>query len=415
MVIGGGIIGLNSAWFLNKAGCDVTVIERGSESDEISASYGNAGMLSPGHFIPLAAPGIISNGLKWMLDSTSPFYIKPRLNKDLISWGIKFIRSATKDHVSRSMRYLKDINLASLKLYQQLINEVSFDFEYRDSGLLMLCKTEEALMKEEKVALSARKLGLEAQILSKKELNKIEPNVHPDVIGAAIYPGDGSLSPWKFMNGLKKQLKLEGVKMIYNSEVIDFEVNKKNVKSVLTKDNMFAADEFLIAGGVWSSELVKKLKIKLPMQGGKGYNVTIENPKTKINYPAILVEAKSAVTPFPKKLRLAGTMEINGYNLSISQKRVNAIIKNSTQYYLLKDEGVFKATTPWAGLRPVSPDGLPYLGRIGEYNNISVATGHAMMGLNMGPITGKLIAEIITGKKPSFDLKLMNPKRFSKF
>jgi D-amino-acid dehydrogenase len=413
IIIGGGIIGLNTAFFLNKAGCKVTVIDRGSESDEFSASYGNAGMIAPSHFIPLAAPGIISKGIRWMLDATSPFYIKPRLNWDLINWGIKFMHSATAENVNRSMKYLLDINLASLQLYRDMAEELPFEFDYKPAGLLMLCKTHQAKKEEEKVGLIARSYGLNAQFLDKAEVNQFEPNVHPDVIGAVFYPDDGFLSPRKLMNGLKKYLKSTGVKMIYNTDINDFKVDKGKIISVKSQEKDFKSDEFVITGGVWTMELAKKLKLKLPMQGGKGYNITIENPETNINYPAVLVEVKSAVSPFSNKLRLAGTMEINGYSLSINKKRIDTIIKTASEYYRFKDDSAFKIVEPWAGLRPVTPDGLPYLGRLKGFKNLSVATGHAMMGLSLGPISGKLIAEIIAGVQPAFDLNLMNPERFS--
>jgi D-amino-acid dehydrogenase len=201
--------------------------------------------------------------------------------------------------------------------------------------------------------------------------------------------------------------------MIYNTDINDFEVDKGKIISVKSQEKDFKSDEFVITGGVWTMELAKKLKLKLPMQGGKGYNITIENPETNINYPAVLVEVKSAVSPFSNKLRLAGTMEINGYNLSINKKRIDTIIKTASEYYRFKDDSAFKIVEPWAGLRPVTPDGLPYLGRLKGFKNLSVATGHAMMGLSLGPISGKLIAEIIAGVQPAFDLNLMNPERFS--
>ena len=413
VIIGGGIIGLYSALFLKKEGCDVTLLERSSESDEISSSYGNAGMIAPSHFVPLAAPGIISKGLKWMLDSTSPFYIKPRLNWDLISWGIKFMQSATKENVNRSMKYLIDINLASLQLYQQFAKEAAFDFNYKNAGLLMLCKTHQAKKEEEKMGLIARDFGLPVTFLNKEELNQIEPHVNPDIIGAVKYSGDGFLNPQKLMAGLKKQLKSEGVKMNYGIDITDFETLGNKIKSVRSAKKQYNADEFVIAGGVWSTELVKKLKLKIPMQGGKGYNVTIENPVTKINFPAILVEAKSAVSPFLNQLRLAGTMEIDGYNLEINKKRVNTIVKTTAEYYKFKDDQAFYTAKPWSGLRPVTPDGLPYIGRIKSFNNLSLATGHAMLGLSMAPISGKLIAEIISEKQLSFDISRMVPERFS--
>ena len=413
VVIGGGVMGLCSAYYLQKAGCKVTLVDRDEESASFSASYGNAGMLSPSHYIPLAAPGVITKGLKWMLDSTSPFYIRPRLNSDLVSWGIKFMQSATKENVIRASHFLMDLNLVSCNLYFKIKEDEGFDFELKSNGLLMIFKTRKAKKKEEETAFKSREMGLKVNLLSKDEVHAIEPALRNDVIGAAQYLDDGSIAPWKFMDFMKKYLRNNGVLMHYSKKIEGFRIENEKVQCAYSGINEFEADEFVIAGGIWSMEMAKKLNFRLPMQGGKGYNITIDKPQTKINYPAVLAEANTAVTPFNNKLRIAGTMEISGYDLSITQKRVDTIIQRFSEYYRLKDLPAFKKQNPWAGLRPVSPDGLPYIGRLSSYKNISVCTGHAMMGLSLGPISGKLISEIITETPSDFNLSLVSPGRFS--
>ena len=412
LIAGGGIIGLCTAYYLNKAGVPVTVIDENPEDSETAASYGNAGFISPSHFVPLASPGVISKGLRWMLKSSSPFYIRPRLNRELISWGLKFMRSATRQNVEHYKHFLLRFNLESQRLFVRMEEETGLDFDFIDSGLLVIYRTEKGKREAGKEAGEAREMGLKVDVLNPDELKKIEPAVHPDVKGAVLYHVDRFLDPAKLMNGLKSHLKKQGVEFRYKTRVEDFVKNGTKIESLITDQGNIAGKNIVITGGVWTAKLLHKLRIRIPMQGGKGYNVTLEHPQTKLNYPSILLEASSAVTPFRGRLRLAGTMEIDGYNLKITQKRVENLINRTALYYDLKDREMFHKLKPWAGLRPVTPDGVPYLGKVNPYKNLMICTGHAMMGLSQGAVSGKLLSEIIRGENPSFDLSYLDPHRF---
>lgn len=408
-IVGAGIIGLCSAYYLHKKGYDVQIIDKGDLSD--NCSYGNAGMIVPSHFVPLAAPGMIGKGLRWMFNSESPFYIKPRLDKRLMRWGWLFYRHATPEHVQRSIPLLKNYNSLSKNLFREIYESKDFDFSFEQKGLLMLCRTEKGAEEEQELAELAEQHGVSAKWYAKEDLKNLEPNIQLDVVGGLHFPGDAHVVPQQFMQGIKRYLKKVGVLFWDKEEVLDFEIQKGKITSIITNKTKRSVEQLLIAGGAWSAQLLENLKIKLPLQGGKGYSFEIELPNS-IQIPSILSEAKVAVTPMANKVRFAGTMEINGVNLDVNTKRVQGIQKAIAAYYPTIKPQETTRTPTWRGLRPCSPDGLPYLGKVKDFENLTVATGHAMMGLSMGPATGLLVSELIEEATTQIDISLLQPQRF---
>ncbi len=407
-IIGGGIIGLCSAYYLQKEGHHVTVIDQSNM--DAGASYVNAGYLSPSHLIPLTAPGVMKKGLKWMFDSTSPLYIKPRLDADFIKWTLAFNRSCNIKHVNKAIPAIKGINLLSQELYSDIKRDENFTFHLEKKGLLMLCQSEKMLEEEVKTAKIAKSEGLDAKEISLSELELLEPNVKTNAIGATFYNCDSHSTPHEFMNEMKTWLVNNGVTIFQNEKVIDLSIQNGQLKSIITKNKNLEADEFVLAAGSWSHILSKKLGIKLLLQAGKGYRINTFN-RTGITRPAILAEAKTAVTPMNGFTRFAGTMEIAGINTDINPVRVEAIANAVSKFYpeinITEEEKSLVAS----GLRPVSADGLPYIGKSSKCSNLTIATGHAMMGWSMATATGKLVSEIISGKKPSLSLTPFHPDR----
>ncbi|MGI9531106.1 NAD(P)/FAD-dependent oxidoreductase [Lutimonas sp.] len=408
VIIGGGVIGLCTAYYLQKEGHEVMIIDQSSM--DAGASYVNAGYISPSHIVPLSAPGVIKKGIAWMLDPASPFYVKPRLNSDFLRWAWAFNKSCTKAHVNASMQVIRDISVFSHELYQNITKEKGFDFHFEKKGLLMLCKTEKMLEEEIHVAEMAGKVDLEASVLDKKQLKNLEPHVEVDAIGATFYSCDAHSTPHEFMSNMKRYLLANGVEISSNEEVLDIEIRNKKITEVKSAKRTIKGDEFVLAAGSWTHLVAKKLGKNLLLQAGKGYRINI-NRETGIKYPAILAEAKVAVTPMHGFTRFAGTMEINEINNDINPVRVEAIAKAATSYY--PDVSVQKEEMQHAssGLRPLSPDGLPYIGRTEKCSNLVIATGHAMMGWTMATGTGIMVAEIISGSKPSIDLTPFSPDR----
>lgn len=408
IIIGGGIIGLSCAYFLHKSGHQVTVIDQ-SKMDG-GASYVNAGYLAPSHMIPLAAPGVMKQGLKWMLDKKSPLYIKPRLNSELLKWTLAFNKSCNSKHVQRVVPVMREIAVLGRDLYDQIKQEEKFDFQLEKKGLFMLCQSEHMLEEESHLVDYALKEGLVARTVTSQEVQQMMPDAQLDIVGATYFECDHHTTPDEFMEDLKAYLIKSGVIIRKEEKVIDIGVQNGTISHVQTDKEQLKADEYVLAAGSWTSTLSRKLNLNLLLQAGKGYRIQTTTP-TGITYPSILAERKVAITPMSGFTRFAGTMEIAGINHTINKTRVEAIAEGVTQYFpevVISEEEKSQAAS---GLRPVSPDGMPYIGKSNKCKNLTIATGHAMMGWSLGPSTGKLVQEIIDEIQPSMDMSLFHPDR----
>lgn len=411
LVIGGGIIGLSSAYYLNKTGWDVTIIDKTDLSD--NCSFGNLGMVVPSHFVPLAAPGMISQGIKWMFNSRSPFYVKPSLSMDLISWGLKFMKSATEKNVEQSAVPLRDINLLSKALYEEIASSPGFDFAFEKKGIVMYYKTEKVGEEEIHLAHKAKELGLDVEPLTKQQAQALEPEIELDVLGAVHYRCDAHLYPNKLIPQLISYLKNSGVKFETGYEVEKIITANGQIKKVITAANTYEADLVVVAGGSWLPQLTKMAGITLPLMPGKGYSFMESNPAKKLNVPSIFCEARVAITPMNGAIRYGGTMEIAPVNNKINMNRVEGIVNSIPKYFSNVQLDMPAEKNVWYGFRPVTPDGVPYIGRSKKLSNVLIAGGHAMSGLSLGPATGKLIAELANNQPTSIDVKAFDPERFS--
>ncbi len=408
VIIGGGIMGVCSAYFLHKEGHEVTIIDKSNFSS--GASFVNAGYITPSHIISLAAPGIITKGLKWMFNPASPFYVKPRLDKDFLQWAWAFKRSATKKKVAQSIPVIKDINILSRELYIAMKSSGDLDFHYEHKGLLMAYKHDKAGEQEWEVGKKAIELGLKVENLTAKEVEALEPKANLNIKGAVYFHSDAHMTPGGFMKNMLSYLRENGVTILAEEEVKDIIISNNSIKKVVTNKQEILADEFVMAAGSWSPLISKKLGIKMLLQPGKGYRINVAQ-ETNITIPAVLLEAKVAVTPMDGFTRFSGTMEIDKINHKINPIRVNAIANSASKYYHGLQISTQDKEAAQCGLRPVTPDGLPYIGKTSQYNNLTFATGHAMMGWSLGPATGKLVSEIVSDKKASLDLSPFHVQR----
>jgi D-amino-acid dehydrogenase len=408
VVIGGGIIGLSTAYYLEKEGHKVTVVDKSNFSS--GASHVNAGYITPSHFIPFAAPGMINKGIKWMFNPQSPFYVKPRLDVDFLKWAWAFKKSSTATKVEKAIPAIKAINLYSRELYETIKASNDFNFHYERKGLLMCYQTDKVGEEEWKIGQRGIQEGLGVKNLTAKDVEQIEPKANLNIKGAVYYDSDAHMTPGHFMLEMLTYLKSKGVTFYANEEVKDVEVNNGFISKIITSKQSLSADEVVLAAGSWSPLLTKKIGLKIPVQAGKGYRINVEK-NTNITIPAILCEAKVAVTPMSGFTRFAGTMEVAGINHNINPVRVNAIANAAKNYYNEIEITEEEKTNATCGLRPCTPDGLPYIGKSSKCANLTIATGHAMMGWSLGPATGKLVSEIISDKKISLDLYPFHPDR----
>lgn len=402
-----------SARYLLQRGFRVTIVDRSSPADE-GCSFGNAGYVCPSHIIPLAAPGMVRTALRMMLNPASPFYVKPRIDRDLFSWSWKFLRSANAAHVERSVPLLRDLNVASRTCYDQFAALPGNDFELKHNGLLMLCKTPQTLEHEVKLADRANATGVEARVLDAQQTAELEPATPLDILGSVYFPGDCHITPGKLMACLRARVAEAGATFRWNTELTGLATNGRRITSARVPGGEIPADEFVLCAGSWSPLLARQLGLTLPIQAGKGYSLTLPNPRKLPRIPSILTEARVAVTPMGTSLRFGGTMEIAGINSNISPRRVQQIIRSVPAYFPEFTPQDFAGIAPWCGLRPCSPDGLPYVGRTRACENLTVATGHAMIGISLGGITGKLIGQVLGGETPEIDLAMLSPDRFSR-
>lgn len=409
-VIGGGVIGLCSAYYLQKEGYEVTVIERGDITD--GCSFGNMGYMSPSHFVPLASPGIIAEGIRHMLSSSSPFYIKPRLNWDLMQWGYHFWKNSNAATVKRNAPHLNNI----LQLSRQLINDMRQDigdsFDMEEKGCLMMCKQQKTLEHEFHLADDAEKFGLKVERLKRDSVQQLEPDVEVDVAGAVLFKDDCHFNPGKMMLALKNNLEKKKVQFQLNTTVTGFEKMNDKIVAVITDKGKFDCSQLVVSSGSWLPIVAKMMGVKLLLQPGKGYSHTYSHVEKNIRYPAILVDGRCAITPWDNQLRIGGTMELSGINNKVLVKRMQGIYDSALNFYPGLKIDFPPADKIWSGLRPVTPDGLPYIGKVPHLGNVVFAGGHAMLGISEGTGTGKLVSSLLMNRSTDIPITAFGLKRF---
>ncbi len=410
LIIGGGVVGQSCAWFLQRTGHAVTLVDQG---DLISnCSTGNAGYICPSHVVPLAAPGMVRKGLRMMFDPRAPFYIRPRIDPVLWRWTWLFLRHANHRHLMASREALARLSLYSQQSLEAILQETGIDAAYEREGLLMACRSKKHLAEECAESEHAKAVGMAVEILSAEAVREMNPDLDLDTVGGVWYPGDTHFSPGRYLSGLQAALERSGVQILPDTRVTGMEERGGRIVSVQTGGGEIQADEVILSSGAWSGELMRSIGLRLPVQGAKGYSFTLEHPPVLPRHPFILADHKVAVTPMGDRLRFAGTLELAGHDLSINPVRVERILEVVRECLPAFREYDFSGIQPWSGLRPCSPDGLPYIGRWPGMHNLTLATGHAMLGMTLGAGTGQLIADILNEEEPHLPLAPFRADRF---
>jgi len=327
VIIGAGVIGICTAYFLSQSGRKILVVDK----DEVCSgcSYGNAGLIVPSYCVPLAEPGVIKKGMKWMLNPESPFYIKPRLDRDLLDWLWRFRRASNEAHVKRSMPVIRDLTFESLRLYNEIIGSDGIDFGLEQRGSLFLCNTMKAMDDLVVKMAQLQSVGIEAELLDQVQTQEKVGELKVNAVGSVFYPQDAHLQPARFVRELAQKLIESGVKIQSKTEVLGFEKTGNRLTKVRTTRGDIDAKEVVIASGAWSPAIARELGLRLKIQPGKGYSITLERPKVSADLPLMLVEMKVGVTPMGDTIRIAGTLEMAGMDFAINERRVQGILKSS--------------------------------------------------------------------------------------
>ncbi len=410
LVIGGGIIGLASAYYLAKEGKQVRLLEK--DTIGAGASYGNCGLIFTSHLVPLCAPGIIRHEIKRMFQGNSPLFIKLAVDVQRFIWFLNFARKCTAAHMAHAVKARAALLKNSKKLYQQLFTDESIDCDWEEKGVLLVFKSKSEMQKYKQTNERLKPFGLDAVSLMADELLRIEPALKKDIYGAWLHEGDSHLRPDKLLPGWRQVLQKMGTAIEENCRVDTLVAGKRKIQKAETTAGDFTADEYVLAAGAWTPQMTRRLKLSLPVQAGKGYSLTMARPDLCPELPCYFYEKSVVATPWKSGFRLGGTMEFSGFNSNIVARRIQNLTFAAREY--LKEAVGNTAVEQWVGMRPMVYDDLPIIDRAPKYKNLMVATGHGMSGISMATSTGKLVAEIITGRRPHIDSAAFRINRFYK-
>lgn len=463
LVIGGGVIGACVAQALAARGAAVTLLERESEvCPPASAVYANCGLLVPSEIEPLAHPGALGEGLRWLLDGSSPFYVKPRVSLALARWLWLFRAACSPDVARAHAPVLHELSEVSAALHDDLAREAGearsavageadtraagpsatniggcgatsagATWDYHRNGWLFVYETAAGLRAAERGANEIRALGVRVEMLSATEVRERAPQVRPgSVVGGVLTPDDGHMDPAAFTRAMAAWAQRAGATIVTGAEVYGFETGGDvrpvagggrrtrrlrpstgpRVQAVHTTRGVFAADQVVLAAGAWSAALGRDLGLHLPIEPAKGYSIDVARPDGTAELPLCAGEAHVVLTPLGETLRLGSTLELAGWDLRLRPKRLASLRRAAARIVGLPEDGQVRQV--WRGPRPLTPDGLPVIGRSPRHANVVLATGHCMLGLSLGPVTGTLVAEVCAGETPSLDIGALSPSRF---
>jgi len=384
------VIGLCSAYYLARGGARVVLLE--SHRVGAGASSGNAGTVSPGH-PPLNRPGRVSQGLRQLTDPSSPLYVHPRWDPGLWRWLLGFARYCTDAHVEHAVGVMAPMGLRSLALFDELIRGERIECEYRAEGYYDVCATEAGWQESRHEAELVRPYGYAPEILDGEELRRREPALGPNVCGGVFHPDAATLDPGLFVDRLATVVRRLGVEIREGARVRSVETRSGRATGVRVDGAAEGADAVVLATGPFSLRVARRVGARLPVQPGKGYHRDVPvgpNGAPAMRVACVLVESSVFCTPLYTALRLAGTMEFSGANLIVRPEPVAQLTRAAKA--CIPALGPARPTSVWCGLRPMSVDGLPIVGRVGGVEGLSVATGHGMLGLTQAPVTGEMIA-----------------------
>ncbi len=408
LIIGGGVIGLASAYELARAGVQVTVIDKSDPG--YGCSYGNAGWITPCFSMPLPMPGMLLKSIGWLTDPESPLYIKPELSVTLFRWLLRFLLSMNRKQMLASVDALTAISKQSLDLYKELSAKTDKPFSFQQDGLFMVAQSDDGFKYARSEMELVARSGIPGQLMGEEEVRAFEPAIVQRVKGGVFFPAEAHAEPLQVTQTLAHEARKLGARIIPKAECIDFQLGAGGVASARTTQGVFTADQFVLATGSWSPRLAQTLHLRVPVLGGKGYAIITDPLEPNPQRPMMLVEKKVAVTPRDGTLRLAGTLELVNQDETFTTRRVEAIVRGAREF--LNVPAAIRFHEIWRGLRPCTPDGVPIIGRTARYPNLLLATGHQMLGLQSATGTGKLVADLVLNRPTDLDPRPFRADRF---
>lgn len=408
LIIGAGVVGLSAAYYAASAGANVLVLEKGEVGS--GSSWGNAGLIVPSYFEPLAGPDVIRDGIRHLFDPEGCFGITVRPDFRFLQWLIRFVGHCTRKEFTAHCELFTALHREGLQAHLELARLGGREYDFNQKGILYLFLTEKGLTRARERAARAREWGLVSEVLSCDEVRAVEPAAAKAVIGGVRYATDAGLDPARFVQWLARQAAAWGVRFMTHTEVFAFQLGRHRVNSVFTTKGEFRGDQVVLAAGAWLRTLGRMLGVPLPVEGGKGISQTFSNPKMNVRQPLILEERHVAVTPLLSALRITGALELSGLDQTLSPERVRGIHRSAGLYLPFVEP--LQPCEVWRGLRPCTPDGLPLVGRLRSLNNVIIAGGHDTKGMTLGPLTGRHVTRLLAGKSiGQFEQKL-SPSRF---
>lgn len=408
MIVGGGVVGVCCAYALAREGRSVRLLER--ERLCAGSSWGNSGLITTSACAPEAAPGVMGQAARWMLDPEGPFRIRPRLDPRFVRWLWRFRSFCTPEAAFQSTRFLRDRVRENVRLIDSISAESERDFGWRQNGVLALFSTERGLSVgiEEAAALEER-LQITARPLSRAEVVQEEPLLTDSVVGGILYPEDAHLVPGEFVDAVAELARAHGAS-IDEGVAVQRLHGVHRVETVETTSGLLAPEVVILAGGAWSPSLGRGVGIRLPIEPGKGFSLEYSAAGEVFKRPLRLSEVRTVVSSMGGDVRITSKLDLVGLDTRVRERRIRPSGVHAARYVDLP-AGVERAST-WAGLRPLTPDGLPMIGRSQVIHNLILATGHGHMGISLASVTGETVARILDGGGPDFDLAIVSPERF---
>ena len=408
LVVGGGVIGLACAYYLARAGQSVRIIEQ--ESMGAGASHGNCGLIFVSDLPPLCAPGAIGHELIRTLRGTSPLYIKPRPDLSLALWLLRFAANCNRRHLKHAIKARDAILRVSGELFSDLFADEDLACDFEQRGLLMAFTDPATMHGYKKTNRLLEPFGLAATFYDREAIRQIEPALNERVCGGWHHRADSHLRPEMLMTAWTRVVRDRGVRIDEGCRLERLDTRNGVISAAMTSTGRFTADHFILAAGTWTTAIGRQLGVRIPVQPGKGYSITMDRPAVCPTMPCYLVERNTVVTPWQSGYRLGGTMEFSGFDDQLNERRLSNLETSAALY--LKTPLGRRVTERWTSLRPMSVDDLPIIDRVPQLGNLFIATGHGMLGLSTATGTGRLVADMILGRRPPFDPLPFSIRRF---